>query len=667
MKSVIYLLACQILAGSASPAHQWRVESPRDDSTPEDSLKTDNFNHHSDLNKAGQCYCGVPNALTPVADLDPKIVFSDRIVGGNRTLLGEYPWQVALLDKGIISGHICGGTLVSSLHVVTAAHCTAGRSADSLSVAVGYTNLSSTAQDRFTIPVKEIRDHPNYKGENTNFEDDISVLVLSEEIDLALYPHIKPICLPSDKGARPDEGWYVSKKAVVSGWGLTDYYYGTYPEHLKDVEVTVYGRKNCRGLSDYIRDSQFCAGHDEGGKDACQGDSGGPLMAQDGENNMAITLIGVVSAGSTCADKEYPGLYTDVKKYCTDGWLQEQIAGAKVCGLPPSENIEATTTTAEPITTLTTEIPTNSNLEKASAESLAVIIIGGDGYAFGKKVEVWSPTSSCNKQLPDLPDYRTSHNSALLAGSPVVCGGERTLKTCIRMNANQNWETFTSPKVYRSNHMMISYGTGMIMIGGTWSTTVEYFKQGVSTLLDGKTPRLDSSCAALTDRESIIITGGKGGETNRVQAWEFSLQTGIWTKLPDIPGGGRYEHSCAFLSQGGRRGLLVAGGSTGTQVQSSTLFFDINLGQWVQLTDMSKRRWGARMVNLGGRLFVIGGGDGRNYLKDVEEFDVQNLLWKKVDTGILFPRSDFSVVAVPVTTVGCEDDDGFVDIIDPRK
>ena len=73
------------------------------------------------------------------------------------------------------------------------------------------------------------------------------------------------------------------------------------------------------------------------------------------------------------------------------------------------------------------------------------------------------------------------------------------------------------------------------------------------------------------------------------------------------------------------------------------------------------------MVNLGGRLFVIGGGDGRNYAKDVEEFDVQNLVWNKVDTGILFPRSDFSVVAVPVTSVGCEDEDGFVDIIDPRK
>ena len=82
------------------------------------------------------------------------------------------------------------------------------------------------------------------------------------------------------------------------------------------------------------------------------------------------------------------------------------------------------------------------NLEKVAAEDLAVLLIGGDGYSFGKKVEVWSPYNSCNKQLPDLPDYRTSHDSAGLDGVPVVCGGERTLQSCLQMNTNQYWETF---------------------------------------------------------------------------------------------------------------------------------------------------------------------------------------------------------------------------------
>jgi hypothetical protein len=48
-----------------------------------------------------------------------------------------------------------------------------------------------------------------FEGEQTNIEDDISVLVLAKEIDLTSNPHIKPVCLPSSEGARPDEGWYV--------------------------------------------------------------------------------------------------------------------------------------------------------------------------------------------------------------------------------------------------------------------------------------------------------------------------------------------------------------------------------------------------------------------------------------------------------------------------
>ena len=74
------------------------------------------------------------------------------------------------------------------------------------------------------------------------------------------------------------------------------------------------------------------------------------------------------------------------------------------------------------------------------------------------------------------------------------------------------------------------------------------------------------------------------------------------------------------------------------------------------------------MVNLNGQIFVISGGNGRDFLGDVEEFDIQNFVWKKIDAGIIFPRTDFSVVVVPASSVGCEDESGGIaDLIDPRK
>ena len=33
------------------------------------------------------------------------------------------------------------------------------------------------------------------------------------------------------------------------------------------------------------------------------------------------------------------------------------------------------------------------------------------------------------------------------------------------------------------------------------------------------------------------------------QAWEFSLTTGDWVQLAELPGGGRYKHACSFVSR----------------------------------------------------------------------------------------------------------------------
>jgi len=51
----------------------------------------------------------------------------------------------------------------------------------------------------------------------------------------------------------------------------------------------------------------ICAGVSEGGKDSCSGDSGGALVLKNSRKQ-----VGIVSWGYGCAEKNYPGVNTNL-------------------------------------------------------------------------------------------------------------------------------------------------------------------------------------------------------------------------------------------------------------------------------------------------------------------------------------------------------------------
>merc|ERR1719228_1762821 len=115
-----------------------------------------------------------------------------RIVGGVDTEVNEYPWQVALVSYGS-TWIFCGGSLISDIWVMTAAHCTQGKLPSYIQIILGEHDQSN-AMESVTIrsDVVQIVQHPDSSGVSHDF----SLVKLQYPINFPDYPHIRPVCLP---------------------------------------------------------------------------------------------------------------------------------------------------------------------------------------------------------------------------------------------------------------------------------------------------------------------------------------------------------------------------------------------------------------------------------------------------------------------------------------
>jgi len=241
-----------------------------------------------------------------------------RIVGGKPVASGRWPW-LALIGQ-YAGTPFCGATVIADRWLVTAAHCFEDEVQPcAYSVRVGatewLTDPEGLCQDS---EVAGIYRHPGY--DSSTHANDIALLKLKTPLMLDSDTNVNAICLP-ETGRSVPPGTILH----AAGWGLQGEGKPT-TISMEAREVTVpliaYNGKQCGEYPDEMfLKGMLCAGYTTGGRDTCQGDSGGPLIYKMDDK---WYQLGATSFGAGCAQKNFPGIYTDVGQF--RDWMASCIA-----------------------------------------------------------------------------------------------------------------------------------------------------------------------------------------------------------------------------------------------------------------------------------------------------------------------------------------------------
>lgn len=243
--------------------------------------------------------CGTPGPMA----LDDF----EKIVGGVEATPHQFPWQVGLF----FDGYFCGGSIISSKYILTAAHCADG--VYHHEVVIGAHEIRDPANkiiDAYSPTV-----HPEW--DSYNLANDLAILELETEIDFATEPNVGANCLAED-------GDHTGQMALVSGWGRPSDSSSGISEVLRYVDDRrVLSQEECENYWGNLNDGVVCIDTTDGGG-SCNGDSGGPLSIPGAQYEQ----IGIVSFGSTLGcESGAPAGFTEVTMY--RDWISS-VTGIKV-------------------------------------------------------------------------------------------------------------------------------------------------------------------------------------------------------------------------------------------------------------------------------------------------------------------------------------------------
>jgi hypothetical protein len=261
--------------------------------------------------------------------------------GGKPIAPGGAPWQAQIYmsarqpENGVPkwkAQHNCGGTLIATDWVLTAAHCVDDIIEDKDAgwrVRLGARDLANDDGVTYTIdrwvrnsgyrkighpkPPLPLQPPPNM------YSNDIALVHLKADAQtrpLSDPKRVQPIQLyrkPVPGGA----------EITAIGWGMTENASKSFSAVPLKVDLRVMDTAMCQSRPGYgperISSKVICAARE--GQKTCRGDSGGPVVLT---NGLPAMLVGLVSWGkSDCSGDGQPSVFTRVETYLA--WIDQAM------------------------------------------------------------------------------------------------------------------------------------------------------------------------------------------------------------------------------------------------------------------------------------------------------------------------------------------------------
>jgi secreted trypsin-like serine protease len=245
----------------------------------------------------------------------------NRIING-KNAPNSWPWMVSLRQRigSLILSHFCGGSLIYSNYVITAAHCVRDVRPENLAVVVGTNSLNETLSSSNVHFVTKIIYHQMF--DEISLTNDIAILKLERNVRLS--SSINTICLPDSV----DEGNFVQNKFVtVIGWGSVtpSLQSPKLPENLQQANMRVINGNRLCDIGNYNPEKKYCLLDrlSNRASNVCSGDSGGPVFTLKENRWVLFGLVSYVIGLRNRCINALPSFATKVPAYIE--WIGKAV------------------------------------------------------------------------------------------------------------------------------------------------------------------------------------------------------------------------------------------------------------------------------------------------------------------------------------------------------